>query len=165
VVGTVAIVLLSGCAGYRVGATNPELTGGKTVQVAYFQNETLQPRLSESLNQAFRRSLQQDGSLKLETSRDSDLLIKGVINDYLRNGISYRPDDVRTSLDYEVRIDATITVIERLTGRVLLEDTVVGRTSVRGGPDMVSAERQALPMLAEDWARRATSRVVEGPWW
>src|SRR5919198_2674409 len=57
-----ALVLgLSGCAGYRFGPVHPELTAGKSIQVNFFENRTLEPRLVEAVNPALRKSLQQDG--------------------------------------------------------------------------------------------------------
>ncbi len=65
---------LCGCAGYRLGPTNPELTGGKTIQVNFFDNRTLEPRLVEALNHALRKSLQQDGTYKLNSRSDGDII-------------------------------------------------------------------------------------------
>jgi len=37
---------MCGCAGYRFGPTNPELTAGKSIQINFFENKTLEPRLA-----------------------------------------------------------------------------------------------------------------------
>ena len=37
-------------------------------------------------------------------------------------------------------------------------------TLVQAGSDLTSAERQALPVLAEDMARRITGMLVDGTW-
>ena len=39
-----------------------------------------------------------------------------------------------------------------------------GRTTLRPGADFSSAERQAVPLLAEDLARNITSLLVDGSW-
>jgi hypothetical protein len=46
----------------------------------------------------------------------------------------------------------------------LLERSVSGRTTVLIGDDLASAERQAVPLLAADLARNATSLLVDGNW-
>jgi hypothetical protein len=54
--------------------------------------------------------------------------------------------------------------VERRSGRVLVDREVGGRTTIRIGPDLASAERQAVPNLAEDLARNVTSVLVDGTW-
>ena len=46
----------------------------------------------------------------------------------------------------------------------MFDREVTGRTTVRVGPDLASADRQALPLLADDFARKATALLVEGTW-
>jgi hypothetical protein len=156
--------LVTGCAGYRLGPTNPELTAGKRIQVNLFENQTLEPNLPEALNHALRKQLQQDGSYRLATRSDGDVVIRGVILNYDRAPLAFQPTDVVTVTDFEVRLLVKITALERTTGRLLIEREVAGRTSVRVGADLPSAERQALPLLAADWARNATSLLTEGSW-
>ena len=57
-----------------------------------------------------------------------------------------------------------VTATERVGGKVVLDRDVTGRTTVRVGADLPSAERQALPLLADDFARNATTLLVEGTW-
>jgi hypothetical protein len=59
---------------------------------------------------------------------------------------------------------AKFTVRDRGTGKILFDREVSGRTTIRSGSDLASAERQAVPMLAEDLARNATSLIVDGNW-
>ena len=50
------------------------------------------------------------------------------------------------------------------SGKVVFDREVTGRTTVRVGSDLPSAERQAVPVLAEDFARNATTLLAEGTW-
>ena len=159
-----ALLLGAGCRGYRLGPTNPELTDGRTIQVQFFENETIEPGLPEALNHALRQELQRDGAYRLRTGGGSDVLVKGVITDYERRPLAFQPTDVITPTDYDLRLTARLTAVERITGRLLVERRLTGRTSVRLGTDLSSAERQALPLLAEDWARQATAALTEGGW-
>ncbi len=155
---------LSGCAGYRLGPTQPELTGGKTIQVNFFENKTLEPRLVEAVNHALRKSLQQDGSYKLNTRGDGDVVVNGALLRYERQGVSFQPNDILTVRDYLVTLTVKVTATQRASGKVMLDREVTGRTTIRVGTDLTSADRQALPLLAEDFARKATSLLVEGAW-
>jgi hypothetical protein len=67
-------------------------------------------------------------------------------------------------LDYDIYLTMQLTARERATGRVLVDKPVIGRTSLRAGNDLPSAERQAIPLLAEDLARKATELLVDGTW-
>jgi hypothetical protein len=154
----------TGCAGYRLGPTNPELTAGKRIQVNLFQNQTLEPNLPEAIHYALRRQLQQDGSYRLATRSDGDVVVRGIILTYDRAPLAFQPTDVVTVTDFEVRLVVRLTAHERTSGRLLIEREVAGRTSVRVVSDLPSAERQALPLLAADWSRNATSLLTEGSW-
>ena len=155
---------LAGCAGYQLGPSNGLAAGEKSVQVNPFVNKTFEPRLSEPVTQEVRRYLQQDGTYKLATHNDGDLIVNGVITDYDRGGISFQPSDVVTVRDYRVTITVRITAIERHTGKTNIDQIVRGRTTVRVGRDLASAERQAIPLLAADLARNAASLIADGTW-
>jgi hypothetical protein len=156
--------IFSGCAGYRVGPTNGDVAGAKSIQVDFFGNETFEPRLSEAVCTALRRTLQQDGTYRLNTKGNADIVLRGVIKKYQRQGISYEPTDVITPRDFQVTMVAKVTVTERSTGRILMDREVGGRTTIRMGPDLASAERQAVPMLAQELAWNVTGLLVDGAW-
>jgi hypothetical protein len=160
----VAAGILAGCAGYRLGPTSGVAAREKSIQVNAFQNTTLEPRLIEYVTSALRRNLQQEGTFRLDTHGDGDIVISGVIIQFDRSGLSYQPTDVITARDYGLTMVAKVTAVERSTGRVLLDREVGGRTTVIVGTDLPSAERQAVPLLADDLARNLTSLLVDGDW-
>jgi hypothetical protein len=156
-------LLGEGCA-YRLGPTNGDVAGAKSVRVDFFRNETLEPRLSDAVCTALRRTMQQDGTYRLSTHGDADIVVSGVITKYRRLGISFEPKDVITPRDFEIDIMAKVTATETSTGRVLVDRAVRGRTTIRVSEDQSSAERQAVPLLAEDLARNVTSALADGTW-
>ncbi len=156
--------LASGCAGYRLGPTNGEIAGAKSIQVNLFRNETFEPRLTEAVGTALRRRLQQDGTYRLGTRGEADIIVNGVILRYQRSGISFEPTDVITPRDFQITMVAKVTAVQSSSGRVILDKEVAGRTTIRIGPDLASAERQAVPLLAEDLALNVTSLLVDGTW-
>jgi len=162
----VAMVLfLAGCAGYHLGPTNPAAqAGGKSIEVLPFNNQTLQPRLGNALTQALREQLQTDGTYHLVGRGPGDIVVTGVITHYDREGVSFLNADVATPQDYRVDITAHVTARERATGKVLLDKEVKGDTLVHVGGDLADAERQALPLLAQDLARNITELLTEGAW-
>jgi hypothetical protein len=155
--------LFSGC-GYQLGPTNGVPAGSRSVQVNLFQNKTWEPRLSEPLAISMRRWIQRDGTYRLETHGDADIIVDGSIEEFNRSAISFQPTDVLTARDYELSAVAHFTATERATGKVVASGRVAGNTTIRTGPDLSSAERQARPLIAEDLARRITSLLVDGTW-
>jgi hypothetical protein len=159
-----ALMGLSGCAGYRLGPTQPVAAGEKTIQVNLFRYETIEPRLTEAVATALRRHLQQDGTYRLVTREPGDIVVSGALIRYERLGLTFQPGDIRTVRDMDLVLYARVTAVDRLTEDDPLEREVAGRTTIRVGADMASAERQAAPLLADELARNITALLVDGAW-
>jgi len=154
-----------GCAGYHLGPVNGAVAGDKSIEVVPFNNLTLQPRLGDAVTQALRERLQTDGTYRLATRDPGDVVVTGVITAYNREGVSFLRTDVTTAENYRVEITAHVTARDRATGKVLLDKNgVKGYTLVQVGTDLTDAERQSLPLLAEDLARNVASLLTEGAW-
>lgn len=156
--------LAAGCAGYRLGPTNGETAGARSVQVSFFQNETREPRLVDAVSSALRKRLQQDGTYRLDTHGQGDIVLTGTLTRFDRAGVSYQPGDVITVRDYNLVLTAKVTATERATGRVIFERLVTGKSTMRIGADLGSAERQAVPLVAGDLAKNAAALLVDGAW-
>ncbi len=165
--GVTAVVLaaaLCGCAGYRLGPSNGLTAGAKSVQIEPFANQTLEPRLGDAVTSAMRKEVQRDGTYHLATHDPGDVVLSGVVTRYTRFEMSFLPNDVLTVKDYRVTMTAQVTAWDRATGKVLFDRPVTGATLVRVGSDLTSAERQALPLLADDLAKNVTSLLADGSW-
>jgi hypothetical protein len=160
----VAAFFSAGCAGYHLGPVNGEVAGEKSIEVLPFNNQTLEPRIGDAVTQALRERLQTDGTYRLDTHGDGDIVVTGVITSYVRDSLSFLPGDVLTAENYHVTITAHVTARESGTGKVLLDRNVSGATLVQVGTDLASAERQSAPLLAEDLARNVTELITEGTW-
>ena len=155
---------LSGCAGYQLGPTDGTAAGARSIQVVPFLNETLEPRLTDAVTAGLRKEFQRDATFRLDTHGEADVVLTGKIINYQRRAQSLAPRDLATARDYRLEITAQITARERTTGRILTEQPVTGMTLLRVGDDLVSSERQALPLLANDLARRVVSVLADGTW-
>jgi len=160
------VALLAGCAGYQLGPVNPDARAGgvRSIEVLPFNNKTLQPRLGDAVTQALREQLQTDGTYKLVTHGESDIVVTGVISQYNREGVSYLNTSVSSVQNYRIGIVAHVTARERSTGKLLVDKDVNGYTLVSVGSDLASAERQSLPLLAQDLAHNTTQLLTEGTW-
>ncbi len=159
-----ATAAFAGCASYHLGAVNGAVQGDKSVEVLPFNNQTLQPRLGDALTQALRERLQVDGTYHLATHGAGDVIVTGVIRFYARESLGASSTDVSTPEDYRLGATVHVTVRDRVSGRLLLDKDVKGHALVNIGSDLASAERQALPLLAEDLAGNIAERLTEGAW-
>jgi hypothetical protein len=155
---------LAGCAGYKLGPTNGLPAGSRSIQVRPFANKTREPRVTEYLSISMRKQLQQDGTYRLETSARPDILVTGEIVRFDRSGLSYQTNDVLTPQEYTLTLMARVVAVDVNSGKTNLNRDVYGRTYIRIGNDLSSAERQAIPLLTDDLARNAVSLLVDGTW-
>jgi hypothetical protein len=156
--------LLAGCAGYRLGPTSGQAAGERSVQIVPFANRTDEARLSDAVTTALRKELQRDGTFRVATRDPGDIVVNGSLTRYERREISLVADDVATARDYNVSLTAQITARERGTGKVLFDQPITSHTLIRVSPDLTNTERQALPLLATDLARRVTALLADGSW-
>lgn len=154
----------SGCAGYKLGPVNGQVAGARSVQVSPFSNQTLEPRLGDAVTAQLRKQLQQDGTFRLASHNDGDIVLSGSVTHYLRQEVSLSPSDTLTVRDYRLEIRAQIKALDRSSGKVLLDQPVSGYTLIRVTSDLTSTERQAAPLLAADLAKNVTALLAEGGW-
>ena len=159
-----APLLFSGCAGYRLGPVNGLTAGEKSVQVSPFVNQTLQPRLTDAVTAQMHKELQRDGTYQLASHNDGDIILSGTLTSYVRTVITLEATDVLTVTDYRLSLTAHVIARERSTGKEILNQSVTGYTLILVGNDLPSAERQGLPLLANDLARNVTALLAEGKW-
>ena len=158
-----AAFLLGGCAGYHLGPVNDQVAGGKTVEVLPFANKTLEPRLGDAVTQAMRERIQTDATLHLARG-PGDIELSGEITGYSRQGLSFLSSDVLTANNYNVTIVAHVIARDRITGKIIMDKSIKGSTLIHVGSDLVSAERQATPTLANDLAQNVTQMLPDGMW-
>ena len=158
------LVLLAGCAGYRLGPTGGRSAGVQSVQIHPFVNRTVEARLADSVTAAVRKEIQRDGTFHVATGEEGDIIVSGSLTHYERREVSLVPNDVATARDFNVSLTAQVTARERSTGKVLFDQPVTSYTLIRVSPDLTQTERQALPLLASDLARRITALLADGAW-
>jgi hypothetical protein len=108
--------------------------------------------------------VQNDGTYHLSTHGDADIVVTGVLMRFTRHELSFVPKDVLTVKDYRIFVTAQVTAREVTSGKIIFEKPVTGYTLVRVGSDLASAERQAVPLLADDLAKNVTAMLVDGSW-
>jgi hypothetical protein len=156
--------VLAGCAGYQLGPASGSAPREKSVQIHPFANQTLEPRLTDAVTFQLRKEIQRDGTYQLATHTDGDIVVSGVITNYNRHALSFERSDTLTVQDYRLSLTAQVTARDRGSGKVILDQPVSGYTLIRVGSDLTSTERQALPLLAADFAKNVTALLADGSW-
>lgn len=157
-------LILGGCGGYHLGPTNGQTVGEKSVEITPFLDHTPELGLANEVTAALRKYVQRDGTYRLATHKDGDLIVSGVVTTYHRRAMSLLSSDLRTVTDYQLTITAQVTVRERATGRVVWERPIKGQTVLRVGSDFDSSERQSAPLLAQDLAQKVHFQLVDESW-
>lgn len=153
-------LLLAGCAGYRVGS----LLGAdyKTVAVPMFRNVSYKPQTEAQITNAILKRLQSEGSLQIVSEADADLLVTGTVTEFARNELRSVREDTDVVREYRITIKAAVEAVNRHTGEVVLKKTIVtGSADTFIGSDLQSAEYQALPLAADDLAKKVVSLLTE----
>jgi hypothetical protein len=155
---------LVGCAGYRLGPVGGAIAGERSIQVGLVVNGTDEPQLSTTVSHALRARIQQDGTFRLSTHGDADVVVSIALNKYQRMALTFQPNDVISVRDYDVFLVARVEAVERSSGKKLIDQEIRGRTTIRSNPDLGSAERESAPLLADSLARNIISLLAEGSW-
>jgi len=158
-----AFALLTGCAGYSLGPTNGLVAGSRKIQITPFLNHTLEPRLGDAVTTSLRKGIQRDGTFRLATRGDADIVITGVVTKYSRHELNFESHDVLTVKDFRVDVSAEISARDVASGKST-NWTATAYTLVRVGSDLTSSERQAQPLLADELAKHVTDSIVDGSW-
>jgi hypothetical protein len=159
-----AILLLTGCAGYHIGASIPKkMEGIKTIAVPTFHNDTLVPRIESLAATTVVRAFQEDGTFQIRSSEDADVILEGTIASIRRRGARSVRSDVVKQQEYNLNVNILYTVKRRNSGEVIDQSLIIGTTSFFvSGNDVNQDERQAIPLAIENAATHIVSRVSTG---
>jgi len=159
-VSLVCCLLLAGCAGYRLG---PNLGANyRSVAVMMFRNRTYMPQLEAQVSNAIIKRFQSDGTLRIESAANADIILTGEITEYRRGELRSVRSQVDAPREYRLSIVAKVEARDRVTGKVVLAAThITGKADTFIGNDLQSAELQALPLIADDLARQVVTLIAE----
>ena len=153
-----AAVLWYGCANYQLGPTLPKHL--RTVSVATFRNASGEPQIESTITAAVLREFQRDGQLRVKDSDEADILLTGVIVDYVLDPVRSNRNDPKSTAEYKAVVTMRITAVERQTGKKVTEQNVQGSKTFDAAGDLMSARRSALPEVSRDLARKIVDAVI-----
>ena len=153
-------LLLTGCAGYRVGSMLPGDV--KTVHVPTFVNRTTEPLLELDTPQAVIQELQRDGSLRVVAEAEADAILTVVLTEYRIEPVSFRKDIRTAAQQYRAFIVANMVMRRTSDQSVVIESPrVEGRFVFDVIGDLTSSKLIANPQAASDLAVNMVQLMVE----
>ncbi|HEX7518419.1 MAG TPA: LptE family protein [Chthoniobacterales bacterium] len=156
-------LLLSGCAGYRIGPATPAyLRQIHSIAVPTFRNATLVPRIEVLVTGTVIKQFQQDGTFRIANEDNADATLKGEIVLVGRSPARSVRGNVLATTEFNLSLRVRYTLVGRDGKTIAGPSEAAGLTSFFVGADVSTDERQALPLAAEQLAGRLVSQLSEG---
>jgi hypothetical protein len=157
-------MLLTGCAGYRLGPIQPHFMEGiHTIAVPTFRNETLIPRIEVMVADTVIRQIQEDGTFKVASSPETaDAVLEGEIMQVLRRPSRTVLGDVQATQEFDMTMVIHYKIIRKATGVTVDDKNTTGSTSFFVSGDVNQDEIQAIPLAAQSAAIHMVSEFGEG---
>jgi len=165
---TSGLLLLAGCASYRVGARTLYAPDMNTVYVPMIESESFRPDLGERLTEAVVKEIELKTPFKVVGSPDADSILSArLIGDTKHVTIENQNDDPRA---LELNMSAEVTWINRRREPLRTPATIllppellpVAQTSTfipEAGQSVATAQQQAIHRLAQQIVS-----TMEEPW-
>ena len=155
----VGCVMLAGCASYRITSDVPEEL--RTIAVPVFENETGYPEIGATVAQYTLREFQREGTMKIKSLENASLKLLGTVKHSEMLPVRFDRSYGSRAAEYRYTLTAEITLIERGTGRFLLDAVHVhGSTTFLTYDDMLTGMQNAYPRIAKELSRAIVDTVL-----
>jgi hypothetical protein len=160
---SLAVFLLSGCAGYHLGSVKPHyLSDVHSIAVPTFKNNTLVPRVEVLVTDTVIKELQADGTFRIASGNENaDATLKAEVVRVGRSPARSVRGNVLATVEFNLATVVRYSLVGR-NNQPLGSGEVVGSTSFFVSSDVTTDERQALPLAAEQVAKSLVSQIAEG---
>jgi len=154
------LLLLTGCAGYKVGAIKDP--GFKTVFIENFKNDVDEPALESLVTTTIIKEFQNDGSVEVTSEKNADVILRGHITSFEMTPVRFARANELTPTQVNLTIGVSYTLTKRGETKPYSEKQAIGTTSFFIGNDLQSDKRQGVPLAAERLGRQMVASLVEG---
>jgi Lipopolysaccharide-assembly len=162
-VAGLACLGLTGCLGYQIGPAKPYyLRDVHTIAVPTFANNTLIPRIEVLVTDTIIKQFQQDGTFQITGNENADAILKGEISRITRSPARSVTGNVLATSEFNLVMRLKYKLVGRDGKPIAPPGEVSGSTSFFVGTDVVTDERQALPLATEELATHLVSQLSEG---
>jgi len=151
-------LLLSGCGTYHVTSSVPQEL--RTIAVPVFENKTGFPEFGAVATQYTLREIQREGSFKIAPLESASLKLLCTVRTE-RKALSFdRAYGTRAS-EYRYTMIASVTLVERSTGKFLLDDLPVSAsTTFPTYDDLLTAMQSAAPRVSKELSRNIVDTIL-----
>jgi hypothetical protein len=162
--GAAALCLcLSSCLGYHIGPAKPYyLHDIHVIAVPTFKNQTLIPRIEALVTDTVIKQIQQDGTYRVANESQADAVLKAEITRITRSPARSLSGNVLATTEFNLSMHVSYRLVGRDGQPLGPSSEAIGTTSFFVGTDVVTDERQALPLATEELATRLVSQLSEG---
>ena len=155
--------VFTGCAGYTLGPIPPTyMKGVQSVAVPIIKNTTITPDIEALATTTIIRQIQQDGTYAVTGVDRADAVVRGTITSVSRTKARSLRGNVLASAEFNLLVTIDFRIENPTTSQLLGERAFTGNTSFFVGNDILSQERQALPLAVQDAAVQFVSYLSEG---
>lgn len=159
----ICCLCLTGCLGYHIGPAKPYyLRDIQAIAVPTFRNATILPRVEVLVTGTVIKQFQQDGTFRIAGDENADATLKGEIIRISRSPARSVRGNVLATTEFNLSMRVRYTLIGRDGKPLAPPAEAIGTTSFFVGTDVVTDERQALPLAAEELAVQLVSQLSEG---
>jgi len=156
-------LLLSGCAGYTLGAQKPvHLRKITKLAVPTFENLTLEPRLAVLVTNAVIKQLQNHGSYQIVARSEAEAVLQGKISNINRTQFRSDLNNVLRSSQIMATLVCPFTITETSTGKVLHTANAYADSYIILDANLQLSETQLLEDTAQRLAFNLADLVSEG---
>lgn len=154
-----ALLLTNGCASYRFRSSVPEEL--RTIAVPVFENASGYPEIDAVVTQYVLREFQREGTFKLSPLDSASLKLLGKLVRTELHPLSYDRNYGSRASEYRYAIEAEITLVERGTGKLLIDtQRVKASTTFLTHGDMLTGMQDAYPRIAKELSRAIVDAVL-----
>ncbi|MEO6053839.1 MAG: LptE family protein [Chthoniobacterales bacterium] len=159
----IVLALCFPACGYQVGEIKPTpMRSIHTLAIPSFVNKTYVTRVEVLVADTVIKQFQQDGTYPIVSESKADAILYGTITKFERRSIRSVLSNVLATSEFSLHMEVEYKVADRITGRVLMKGRATGDTPFFTSPDLVTDERQAIPLASQKLATQIVSEVSEG---
>ena len=151
-------LLLAGCGSYHVTSGVPEEV--RTISVPVFENKTGFPEFGAIATQYTLREIQREGTFKIAPLESASYKLLCTVSTDQR-AVSFNRSYGSRALEYRYKLIASVTLIERGTGKLLLDNVpVTAATTFLTHDDMLTGMQNATPRISKELSRAILDMVL-----
>ncbi len=155
-------MLISACGYHLTGTGNTLPAHLKTIAIPVFDNASSEPDIHRNMTNVIRQSFINDGRLKVVNRSKADLVMKGVLNSYSLQAVSFNTSDV--ALEYYVALGVDIDVKDMVKRKQFLKQNFTTKWDFRTTSDVINSEaarQEALNDAYKELGNRLVSIVID----